>query len=193
MGKRLLLIWLLCFGYSTFYAQCEYVVNGVDSFDSTYNVIMPSISTGLLIPSNFETVDGIKIVEESKVVFAFSEDDKSEVISLFMIIGALEREYLSIDPGENVLLAFADSTVVGLMNYPNKGNFDKSTNMRIYQHTTVLPFDIYYKFLRSDLVGIRIRYKNKKRDIVISPEQSEKIKKYLMCLGEAIGLYPLAP
>ena len=193
MGKRIFFLLALCFGYSIFYAQCNYAVNGVDSIDSTYSVIMPPISTGLLIPSDFETVDGIKIVEESKVIFAFSEDDKSRIISLFMIIGALEREYLTIEVGENVLLAFADSTVVGLMNYPNKGTFDKSTNMRIYQHTTLLPFDIYYKFVQSDLIGIRIRYKDKKRDIVISPEQSEKIKKYLQCLGEAIGLYPLAP
>ena len=174
-------------------AQCKYEFNEVDLFDSTHLVVMPPVNVGFIIPSNFETVDGLKLVEEGKVVMAYSQDDKSKLVSFFMIFGLLEREFLKIDAGENIMIAFADSTVIGLYNNPDKGEFDRNTNMRIYQHTALLPLDTYYKCVQSEIIGIRVRYLDKKRDIVISPEQSEKLRKYFQCLGEAVGIYPLDP
>ena len=192
VGKWSNLILLIFFPFLVM-AQCKYVVNEIDQFDSTQLVIMPTINAGFIIPTEFETVDGVKLVEEAKIILGFTEDDKSDIASIFMMIGVLEREYLKVEEGENVMIAFADSTVIGLYNVPDKGRFDKGTNMRVYQHTTFLPLDIYYKCTNSEIIGIRIRYPAMKRDIVISPRQSQQLRSYLQCMGEAVGLFPLDP
>lgn len=174
-------------------AQCAFAVDELDPFDSTRTVVMPDINVGFIIPSEFETPNGYKLVEEGKIVFAYTQDDQSKIESFFMVLGVLERKYLQIESGENVLLAFADSTIFGLTNHPNSGKFDKATNMRIYQHTLFLPLDVYYKWVQTDLVGIRIRYKNKKRDIIISEKQNAAIREALECIGTAVGFFPLDP
>jgi hypothetical protein len=118
---------------------------------------------GGFIPSKFETIEGPKIIEEGEVLFSFAESDQGDSIkSFFLTIAAPEYNYEPIENGQNVLLALSDSSVIALHNFPDKGTFDKTINMRLYQHSCVVPVDTYYRLTYLKIKGIRIRYQNKK-------------------------------
>jgi len=174
-------------------AQCPIALDTIDSFDSTRLVMSKPVSIGVLIPSLYETVDGPKIIDEGKAVFSFAEDDQSPIESFFLTIVAPEYDYLKIESGKNVILAFADSTAAPLLNFPDRGQFSKSTNMRMYQHTCVVPIDVYYRMAYVGVVGIRIRYETKKRTILITDEQREALMKAVRCAGQAVGIDTAKP
>ena len=172
-------------------SQCELEVDEVDPFDSTRLVSSKPLAVGNFIPSLFETVEGPKIIEEAEVMFTYTESDRPDRIeAFFLTIAAPEYRYQPIENGQNVLLALSDSTVIGLHNFPDEGTFDKSTNMRLYQHTGVVPVDAYYRLAFLKVVGIRIRYENKKRTIFLTPEQQDALQQAIQCVGEAVGLKP---
>lgn len=182
------MVFSLGFASNSLVAQCELAVNERDPFDSTRLIIAPAVPIGNYIPSLYETMDGPRIIEEAEVLFSFTESDREERLESFFLTLALpEYGYEPIEAGQNVLLALSDSTVIGLHNFPDKGTFHKATNMRIYQHTCVVPVDTYYRLGFLDIVGIRIRYKNKKRTIFLTLEQQAAIKEAIMCVGEEVG------
>jgi hypothetical protein len=185
------LIYASCLFLTTIFnihAQCSLAVNEVDPFDSTRLISSSPIHIGHFIPSLLETVQGPKIIEEAEWMFSFSQSDRPERINaFFMTIAAAEYKYQPIEEGLNVLLALEDSTVVALHNFPDKGTFDKSTNMRIYQHTAVVPVDTYYRLSQLKIIGIRIRYQNKKRSFFLLPEQQEAIQEAIRCVGKTAG------
>ena len=174
-------------------AQCPLAQDTIDPFDSTRLVISEPVSLGALIPSLYETVEGPKIIDEAKAAFSFVEDDQSDINSFFLTIVAAEYEYEPIQAGKNVILAFADSTNATLLNYPDRGQFSDDTNMRMYQHTCVVPIDLFYRMAYSGIIGIRIRYDNKKRTIMLTKAQQEALKEAVRCAGEAVGFAPNKP
>ncbi len=192
MIQRLLLLCLLAFP-AMLPAQCPLALDTIDRFDSTRLVMTEPISIGQLIPSLYETVDGPKIIDEGKAVFSFAEDDQSPIESFFFTIVAPEYDYLKIESGKNVILAFADSTAAPLLNFPDRGTFNKDTNMRMYQHTCVVPIDVYYRMAYVGVVGIRIRYETKKRTILITDEQREALMQAVRCAGQAVKLDTAKP
>ena len=170
------------------FTQCDLAINEVDAFDSTKVISSAAIHVGNFIPSLYETVDGPKIIEEAEVLFSFAESDRPDSLkSFFLTVAAPEFKYEAIESGQNVLLALSDSTVIGLHNFPDKGTFDKSTNMRVYQHTAVVPVDTYYRLAFLDIVGIRIRYTNKKRTLFLHKEQQEALRQAILCVGAEAG------
>jgi len=189
MSKKLTyLVPLLCLIAIQGYSQCKLAINEVDPFDSTRLISSTPVHIGNYIPSLYETTEGPKIIEEAEVLFSFAESDRPERLhSFFLTIAAPEYKYQPIEQGQNVLLALSDSSVIALHNFPDKGTFDKSTNMRIYQHSSVVPIDSYYRLSLLDVVGIRIRYENKKRTIYLLPEQQKALKEAIQCVGEEAG------
>ena len=183
MNKQIFtfLLFALC-PYFVF-TQCDLAINEIDAFDSTKVISSAAIHVGNFIPSLYETVDGPKIIEEAEVLFSFAESDRPDSLkSFFLTVAAPEFKYEAIESGQNVLLALSDSTVIGLHNFPDKGTFDKSTNMRVYQHTAVVPIDTYYRLAFLDIVGIRIRYTNKKRTLFLNKEQQENAQaSHIVC------------
>ncbi|TXB61900.1 hypothetical protein [Phaeodactylibacter luteus] len=175
------------------FAQCKFATDEVDPFDSTRLVTTQPMPVGLLIPSLYETVDGPKIIEEAQVAFSFTESDQDSLEAFFLTIAAPEYSYLKIESGQNVIIAFSDSSAVPLLNFPDQGTFDKNTNMRIYQHTCLVPLDLFYRMSNFGIVGIRIRYKQKKRTIMLTPEQQEALMEAVRCAAEAVGLAPVSP
>lgn len=174
-------------------AQCEFATDTIDRFDSTRLVTTAPVSIGLLIPSLYETPEGPKIIDEAKAVFSFVEGDRNNINSFFLTIVAPEYDYLPIESGKNVIIAFADSTTTTLLNFPDRGQFSKATNMRMYQHTCVVPIDVFYRMAYAGIVGIRIRYKTKKRTIMLSDKQREALQEAVRCAGEAVGFAPVKP
>ena len=173
-------------------AQCELAYDAVDEFDSTRLVLAKPVNIGYLIPSLYETVDGPKMIEEGKMIFSYAESEDS-LVSFFLTLALPEYEFLVADEGETVLLALSDSMIIGLNNFPDKGTFDRATNMRIYQHTCLVSINQFYRLLYFDIERIRVRYRTKKRTIELSAAQREAFKNSVRCVAEALDLLPLRP
>ncbi len=171
--------------------KCDLAISTLDEFDSTKLVVAKPINIGYKIPSEFETENGPSMIDQGKVLFTYTENDS--INCFFMTLALAEREYFSIEEGETVLLKLSDGRVLALYNVPDKGEFDKGTNMRIYQHTCVVPIDLFYSLTYNTIERIRIEYKGFKKTLEILPEQQTAIKEAARCVGEAAGLYPVKP
>ena len=183
---------MLLLGYFQGIAQCKLAHDSVDAFDSTRLVLGQPVNIGYLIPSLYETVDGPKMIEEGKIIFSYAESEDS-LVSFFLTLALPEYEFLVVDEGETVLLALSDSMILGLNNFPDKGTFDPSTNMLVYQHTCVITINHFYRLLYYDIERIRVRYRTKKRTIELSAAQREAFKNSVRCVAEALDLLPLRP
>lgn len=172
-------------------AQCELAFDEVDEFDSLRTVAAQPVSFGYVIPSLFETAKGPKYIEEGKVAIMYSENDS--INSFFFTLAIPEYSFRSIEQGFNVLMKLSDGNVIGLYNVPDRGTFDKTTNMRLYLHTCILPLDMYYRLTFSTIESIRIEYKDIKRTFVLDEEQQLAIREALQCVGKTVELYPVKP
>ncbi len=173
--------------------QCDYAFKAVDEFDGTLTIAAHTVDVGYMIPSNFETVNGIRIIQQGKVLVSFTEEARDTgIISLFLTLAVQEYDYLPIENGETVLLALSDSTVVGLYNVPTS-DFDRTTNMRLYTHTCPLPMDIFYKLIYHNITKVRILYRTQKKDIDILPDQQKLIQEQIKCIATEAGFLPLKP
>ncbi len=192
MRRLLLLSLLLAIGWNV-YAQtpCNVPVDTIDEFDSTRIVIYEPINIGYLVPSNYQTPEGPKMIEEGKLSFTFTQNDS--INSFFLTLAVPEWEYHTVDKDFSVLLKLSNEKIVGLFNVPDRGKFDESTNMRIYHHTSVVPLDVFYSLTFHTLEKIRIRYRGYNRTIKISDEQAEEIQQAVQCIGARVNLYPIKP
>jgi len=190
-------VWLILafvvFGLGSAWSQCDsLMVEDVDDFDSTRFVSSHAISIGFLVPSEFETLEGFKLVEEAKALITFTEKDSLE--AFFLTLAVQEREYLRISQGKNVLLKLSNDDIIGLLNVPDKGVFDRSTNMRRYQHTCVVPYDQVFNLSFHSIEQIRIIYdKGYYHDIKLSLEQQEAIRERIKCLAERMNVLKAKP
>jgi len=173
-------------------AQCDFYKEGIDDFDSTLTIVSNPVSLGFMIASEFETEDGPKMVEEGKMLFSYAENDS--INSFFMTIGLLERKFLKAESGMNVRLKLSNNKIVTLLNLTDKGTFDRTTNMRIYQHTCIVPLDTYYLLTYNKIEKIRVEYPGRApHDLTMSLEQQEAVLEAMKCVGERAGLYPVKP
>lgn len=172
--------------------QCQVAVDTTDQFDGARTIVSSVINIGYLIPSEVMTPEGPKMVEEAKLLFSYSENDS--ISSFFITLAMPEREFFVIDSGkDNVMLALSNEEVIGLLNVPDRGHFDPATNMRLYQHTCVVPLDAFYALMYHDILSIRVRYRTYKHTITLLPQQQEAIKEAVRCVGEELGLFPAKP
>ena len=211
--KRLFIVFFLGLGCYAGTAQCDFAINEIDDFDSTHTIVTKPINIGYMIPSNFQTADGYKMIEEGKVMFTFTQNDTLN--AFFLVIGLAEREFLTVEEGFNVILKveslkdtvdlgddvpkteaseeMAGAELIGLYTVPDRGDFDRKTNMRIYTHTCVVPLDQVFNLSFTGIEKIRINYKTSRHTITLSKEQRESIKKAVQCVAEAMKLFPSKP
>ncbi|MCB0634030.1 MAG: hypothetical protein KDD15_30075, partial [Lewinella sp.] len=126
-----------------------------------------------------------------KALVMYSQNDS--INSFFLTLAIPEYTYRSIKPGNNVLMKLSDGEVISFYDIPDKGVFDEGTNMRIYQHTIVLPIDMYYRLTFSTIEAIRIEYKKVKRTFRLTEEQQVAIREAMQCVGRQVELYPVKP
>lgn len=174
-------------------SQCDsLLIEDVDDFDSTLLVTSLPISIGYMIPSQFETIDGFKLVEEGKLLISFTENDSID--AFFLTLAVQEREFLKIQSDKNVLLQLSNNQIVGLLNVADKGVFDRSTNMRRYQHTCVVPYDQLFNLSYHTIQQIRIMYDGGYyHDIKLTLEQQEIVKQSINCLAERLNVMVVKP
>lgn len=188
----ILLVLIMSFGGKSF-AQCDsLLLEDIDDFDSTLLVTSLPISIGYMIPSQFETLDGFKLVEEGKLLISFTENDSIDVF--FLTLAVQEREYLKIRSDKNVLLQLSNNQIVGLLNVADKGVFDRTTNMRRYQHTCVVPYDQLFNLSFHTIQQIRIMYDGGHyHDIKLTLEQQEIVRQSIKCLAERMDIFIVKP
>jgi len=172
-------------------AQCKVAFDEIDEFDSLRTVASDPVSFGFMIPSLFETIDGPKLIEEGKAIVIYSENDS--INSFFLTLAIPEYTYQPIKAGVNVLLKLSDGEVISFYNVPDRSFFDKTTNMRLYQHTCIVPLDMYYRLTFSTIESIRIQYEKIKRTFKLSEEQQLAIREAVQCVGKQVELYPVKP
>lgn len=171
--------------------DCEIAFDEVDPFDSLRIIGSEIISIGYLIPSMYETESGPKIIEEAEVIMLYTENDSMSGFFLNLVMP--EYKLQPIEAGMNVKLLLDDDSVIGLYNIPDKGEFDRTINMRVYQHTCAVPLDYYYKLAYHKIAQIRIEYKHQNRTLKLNKEQQEQLRTSLQCIGRQVALYPIKP
>jgi len=174
-------------------APCKIAFDELDDFDSLRTIGAEAVNFGLLIPSMFETEKGPKFIEEGKFLFMYTENDS--INSFFMTLAIPEYDYQPIANDYNVFIKLLNSEeeVFPLYNVPDQGTFDKGTNMRIYQHTCVVPIDFFYRLAYNKIEKIRIVYKKQKRTFTLSDAQQAEVQRAIQCVGKAAGLWPVKP
>lgn len=170
---------------------CKIAFDEIDPFDNLHTVGSETVSLGYLIPSKYEEVSGPKIIEEAEVIVLFTENDS--ISGFFLNLVMPEYKLQPIAQGINVKLLLEDTTVIGLYNFPDEGEFDRTINMRVYQHTCALPLDYFYKIANQKILQIRIEYENQNKTLKLNLEQQEAFRKAVQCLGVAVDLYPIKP
>ena len=176
---------------SLVHGQCKLIHDKVDEFDSTRTVAAKPVNVGFILPSNFETPEGPKMIEEGKLLFSYSERDS--IHGFFLIVALQEREYLRVDNDYNVLLMLEDNQIIELMNFSDQGLFDSGTNMRLYQHTCVVPLNLFYALTHLKITKIRIQYRTYKHTVELSDRQQEAFRASVRCVGEALNMLQVRP
>lgn len=193
MRKLICLVALVCAASPFLFGQCEIAFNEVDEFDQVRTIAANHVNIGYMIPSLFETEDGPKIIEQGKAMFMYSEKDS--ISSFFLLLAIPEYSYHPIDSGQNVLIKLSDNEegVIALHNFPDNGQFDKTTNMRVYSHACVIPLDLFYRLTDASIEKIRINYNKKKQTLTLSKKQQEALRTAVECVGREAGVYPVKP
>lgn len=186
-----LALWICLLPTAYAAAQCKVALDEIDPFDSLRTVVSQSVTIGNQVPSKFETADGPKLIEEAKLLFTYTEKDS--IRSFFLVLGIQEWEYHRIDNDYNVLLMLDDGQVIELMNFSDQGVFDTRTNMRLYQHTCLIPMDLFYALTHFKVQKIRVNYRTEKRTVDIQPGQQTVLRNAVRCVGERIGMSPIKP
>ncbi|PSR13621.1 MAG: hypothetical protein DA408_18750 [Bacteroidetes bacterium] len=171
--------------------KCKVAFDEIDPFDSLHTVGSNVVALGYMIPSLYETAKGPKFIEEAEAFLLYSEQDS--ISGFFLNLVLPEYKLQPIRAGMNVKMLLEDSTVIGLYNFPDEGQFDRNINMRVYQHTCALPLDYYYKLAFLKIDQIRVEYDQQFRTIILSPQQQEALRAAIECVGEHVALYPIKP
>lgn len=170
---------------------CQLSADEFDEFDSLHTIASKPVDMGYFIPSLFETADGPKMIGEAKAMVTFTQNDSIDCFFLNLILP--EYKLQTIAQGFNVMAILDDTTVVGFLNFPDEGFFDKSILMRTYQHSCVVPLDLYYRLAHQKITKIRVEYARHRRTITLSEEQQTALRRAFQCVGKAAGLYPIKP
>lgn len=171
--------------------NCQIVFDEIDEFDSLRLVGSKAMHIGLWMPSLYEEADGPRLTPEGKMNAVFTQNDSLN--GIFINIVLPEYEYEAVENGFNVKLKLSNDTIIGFYTVPDKGTFEKETNMRHYQHTALVPVDSYYLLTTYFIDRIRVEYPQHRRTIDLTAEQKRQFREAMRCLGERIGLYPLTP
>ncbi len=172
-------------------AQCELAVDYIDEFDSTRMLATAPRDIGYQVPSLFETEEGFTFIQEAQVLFSFTQNDTLDAV--FMTLAVPEYKYHKIEPGRNVGLKLKTGQIIWLLNIPDRGTFDRNTNMRVYLHTCALPLDVYYNLLLNPIEKIRVSYAGYNHNMTLLPQQQEGIQADLNCIGKRLGAFPVKP
>ncbi len=166
---------------------CKIAVDSTDEFDSTRIVTTETLVLGYMVPTQnlTEELDGKTLTEEAKTIFTYAEGTNN-VRSFFLTLVVTEYDYLKIDNGYSVYLKLTNGKIVKLYNVPDNGELNRDIIMWLYQHTCVVPLEIYHLLKHEKVEKIRINYENAKRTIVLNEEQQTELQRLVLCVEAAL-------
>lgn len=172
-------------------SDCTIAFDEVDPFDSLRVVGAGPVIIGNKMLSLYEEANGPRLVPEGKIASLYHELDSLDL--LFLVIVLPEYDYKKVADGFNVKFLLQNDSIIGLPTYPDDGYFDRTTNMRHYQHTSLVPLDTYYLLTTVGIKLVRVEYPEHRRTIALSAQQQQQVMAMLRCIGERVGWYPLTP
>ncbi len=168
-------------------AQCEIAIDTTDEFDTTRMIASLPIEIGNLIPTKnlSEDLDGKPLADEAKVMVSYAESEK-RVRSFFLTLAVIEHRFLRIEKGQNVFLKLSNGQIVKLYNVPDNGELNRDIIMWQYQHTCVIPLEVYHLLKNNFVEKIRINYLQAKRTIVLDEQQQLALQEAVKCVEERL-------
>ncbi|RMG88571.1 MAG: hypothetical protein D6714_00465 [Bacteroidetes bacterium] len=162
---------------------CRIAVNSFDEFDSTRLITTEPVILGYLVPTKnlSEELDGKTVTEEAKAIFTYAEGT-NRVRSFFLTLVVTEYEYLNIENGFTVFLKLSNGKIVKLYNVPDSGELNRDIIMWLYQHTCVVPLEVFHLLKNERIEKIRIVYENAKRTIILDEKQQRELQNAIQCV-----------
>jgi len=168
---------------------CQVALDTLDEFDSTRMIATFPINVGYLVPTKnmAEDLGGKNLTEEAKVVFSYAESGDN-VRSFFLSLVVIENQFLKIDSGLNIYFKLANGKIVNIYNVPDRAELNRDIIMWTYQHTCVIPLEVFYLLKTEKVEKIRIIYEGHKRTIALESEQQQALQDAVSCVDERLRL-----
>ncbi|MEM8583765.1 MAG: hypothetical protein AAGF87_05820 [Bacteroidota bacterium] len=171
---------------------CDIVSDSIDPFDSLRTVESGQMALGYQMISQYETIDGPRLIAEAKAAVLYTELDSLSVLFLELELPEYAPHQTAND--YNVKLKMSSDTIIGFYTVSDRGTFSRQTNMQHYQHIALVPTDLYYMLTYEQVELIRIEYKSgHRRTLALTPEQQLQLREHFRCVGERVGYYPVSP
>ena len=170
-------------------SPCVVALDTLDDFDSTRMIATLPINIGYLVPTKnmAENLGGKNLTEEAKLVFSYAESPDN-VRSFFLTMVVVEHEYLKIENGLNVFFKLESGQLVNIYNVPDRAELNKDIIMWMYQHTCVIPLEIFHLLKNEKVEKIRIVYDGFKRTISLDPDQQQALQEAISCVDERLRM-----
>lgn len=183
--------WLFIFSLfmlpSALFSQCEVAIDTLDDFDSTRLIATFPIKLGYVMATRnlTEDLDGKTYTDEAKAVFTYAESE-DRIRSFFLTIVMADYDLLKIENDYNILIRFTDGQIIQLYNVPDKPELNRDILMWMYQHTCVIPLEIFHAMKNKTIEKIRINFDNAKRTLVLEEPQQLELQEAVKCVEEKI-------
>lgn len=166
---------------------CQLALDTVDEFDSTRMIATLPIKIGFLVPTKnlAEDFGGKNLTDEAKVVFSYAESNDN-IRSFFLSLVVAEHQFLTIENGLNVYFKLENGQLVNIYNVPDRAELNKEIIMWMYQHTCVIPLEVYHILKNEKVEKIRINYEGHKRTITLEPDQRQALQDAIQCVDKRL-------
>lgn len=168
---------------------CQVALDTLDEFDSTRMIATLPIDIGYLVPTKnmAEDLGGRNLTEEAKVVFSYAESGDN-IRSFFLSLVVVENQFLKIENGLNIYFKLGNGKIVNIYNVPDRAELNREIIMWTYQHTCVIPLEVFHLMKNEKIEKIRIIYEGHKRTITLEPDQQQALQNAVSCVDERLRM-----
>lgn len=166
---------------------CQIAIDTLDEFDTTRMIATLPINVGYLVPTKNLTIDaeGKQVTDEAKVVFSYAES-ADNIRSFFLTLAVVEHQFLNIKNDFNVVFKLGNGQLVEIYNVPDRAELNREIIMWTYQHTLIIPLEVYHILKNETVEKIRINYEGYKRTITLEEDQQAKLQRAVQCVEERL-------
>lgn len=173
----------------TIVVPCQVALDTLDDFDSTRMIATLPINVGFLVPTKnmAEDLGGKNLTEEAKVVFSYAES-ADNIRSFFLSLVVVENQFLKIENGLNVYFKLGNGKIINIYNVPDRAELNRDIIMWTYQHTCVIPLEVFHLLKNEKVEKIRIIYEGHKRTIALEADQQQALQDAISCVDERLRM-----
>ncbi|MFT4762549.1 MAG: hypothetical protein ACI9XO_003828 [Paraglaciecola sp.] len=166
---------------------CFLALDTLDEFDSTRMIATLPMKIGFMVPTKniAEDFGGKNLTDEAKVVFSYAESTDN-IRSFFLSLVVVEHQFLNIKNGSNVYFKLENGQLINIYNVTDRAELNKEIIMWMYQHTLVIPLEVYHILKNERVAKIRVNYEGYKRTITLEPDQRQALQDAVRCVNERL-------